>query len=132
MARLIEYARSRNIGVPASVSTPYLNTIPPEQEAWFPGDERLEQRIRRIIRWNAAVMVVRANKAAEGNGRRLPPSSPPPRLMPWFWEYPTVSMGLGPINSIYQARFNRYLHHRRLDDTADSRGGCFPGDGGVD
>ena len=198
MARLIEYARSRNIGVPASVSTPYINTIPPEQEAWFPGDERLEQRIRRIIRWNAAVMVVRANKAAEAIGGHLStfassatlyevgfnhffrgkedgrpgdhvyiqghaapgiyaraflehrleeaqldrfrreigggglPSYPHPRLMPWFWEYPTVSMGLGPINSIYQARFNRYLHHRRLDDTADSRVWCFLGDGEVD
>jgi pyruvate dehydrogenase E1 component len=198
MARLIEYARSRNIGVPASVSTPYINTIPPEQEAWFPGDEALEQRIRRIVRWNAAVMVVRANKAAEGIGGHLStfassamlyevgfnhffrgkedgrpgdhvyiqghaapgiyaraflehrldeaqldrfrreigggglPSYPHPRLMPGFWEYPTVSMGLGPINSIYQARFNRYLHHRRLDDTADSRVWCFLGDGEVD
>ena len=198
MARLIEYARSRNIGVPASVSTPYINTIPPEQEAWFPGDEKLEQRIRRIIRWNAAVMVVRANKAAEAIGGHLSTfassatlyevgfnhffrgkedgrpgdhvyiqghaapgiyaraflehrleeaqldrfrreigggglsSYPHPRLMPGFWEYPTVSMGLGPINSIYQARFNRYLHHRRLDDTADSRVWCFLGDGEVD
>jgi len=198
MARLIERARSRNIGVPASVSTPYINTIPPEQEAWFPGDEDLERRIRRIIRWNAAVMVVRANKAADGIGGHLSTfassaalyevgfnhffrgkadgnpgdhvyiqghaapgiyaraflehrleepqlarfrreigggglsSYPHPRLMPEFWEYPTVSMGLGPINSIYQARFNRYLHHRRLDDTSASRVWCFLGDGEVD
>jgi len=198
MARLIEYARSRNIGVPASVSTPYLNTIPPEQEAWFPGDEDLERRIRRMIRWNAAVMVVRANKAADAIGGHLSTfassatlyevgfnhffrgkedgrpgdhvyvqghaapgiyaraflehrldeaqldrfrreigggglsSYPHPRLMPHFWEYPTVSMGLGPINSIHQARFNRYLHHRRLDDTSDSRVWCFLGDGEMD
>ena len=198
LARLIERSRSRNIGVPASVSTPYINTIPPEQEAWFPGDEDLERRIRRIIRWNAAVMVVRANKAADGIGGHLSTfassaalyevgfnhffrgkadgnpgdhiyiqghaapgiysraflehrleeaqllrfrreigggglsSYPHPRLMPEFWEYPTVSMGLGPINSIYQARFNRYLHHRRLDDTSASRVWCFLGDGEVD
>jgi pyruvate dehydrogenase E1 component len=197
MARLIERARSRSIGVPASVSTPYINTIPPEEEAWFPGDEDLERRIRRIIRWNAAVMVVRANKAADGIGGHLSTfassaalyevgfnhffrgkadgtpgdhiyiqghaapgiyarafvehrleeahllrfrreiggglsSYPHPRLMPGFWEYPTVSMGLGPVNSIYQARFNRYLHHRRLDDTSASRVWCFLGDGEVD
>ena len=52
--------------------------------------------------------------------------------MPDFWEYPTVSMGLGPINSIYQARFNRYLHNRQLDDTSDSRVWCFVGDGECD
>jgi pyruvate dehydrogenase E1 component len=198
MARLIEHARSRNIGVPASVSTPYLNTIPPEAEAWFPGDEQLERRIGHFIRWNAAVMVVRANKAADAIGGHLSTfassatlyevgfnhffrgkedgrpgdhvyiqghaapgiyaraylehrldeahldrfrreigggglsSYPHPRLMPDFWEYPTVSMGLGPINSIYQARFNQYLHHRRLDDTTDSRVWCFLGDGEMD
>ncbi|MBS1195452.1 MAG: 2-oxo-acid dehydrogenase subunit, homodimeric type, partial [Actinobacteria bacterium] len=185
-------------GVPASVSTPYVNTIPPQMEAWFPGDEDLERRIRRMIRWNAAVMVVRANHEAEGIGGHLSTfassatlyevgfnhffrgkadgnpgdhlyiqghaapgiyaraflehrldegqlarfrreigggglsSYPHPRLMPGFWEYPTVSMGLGPINSIYQARFNRYLHHRRLDDTEASRVWCFLGDGEVD
>ena len=59
-------------------------------------------------------------------------SYPHPRLMPDFWEYPTVSMGLGPISSIYQARFNRYLHHRRIDDTAESRVWCFIGDGETD
>jgi pyruvate dehydrogenase E1 component len=197
MARLVEHARSRNIGVPASVSTPYINTIPPEQEPWFPGDEYLERRIRRFIRWNAAVMVIRANQKAEGIGGHLSTfassallyevgfnhffkghadgkpgdhvyiqghaapgiyaraflegrfdeadldrfrqeiagglsSYPHPRLMPEFWEYPTVSMGLGPINSIYQARFLKYLQNRGLDDTADSRVWCFIGDGEVD
>jgi pyruvate dehydrogenase E1 component len=197
MAKMIERARSQNVGVPASVSTPYINTIPPEREAWFPGDEYLEKRIRRFIRWNAAVMVIKANEAAEGIGGHLSTfassaalyevgfnhffkgkddgqpgdhvyiqghaapgiyaraflehrldeddldgfrrelsgglsSYPHPRLMPGFWEYPTVSMGLGPINSIYQARFNKYLHHRRIDDTTESRVWCFLGDGEVD
>src|SRR5699024_10818039 len=59
-------------------------------------------------------------------------SYPHPRLMPEFWEYPTVSMGLGPINSLYQARFNKYLHNRRIDDTLDSRVWCFIGDGETD
>jgi pyruvate dehydrogenase E1 component len=198
MAKLIERAGARNVGVPASVSTPYINTIPPEREAWFPGDEHLERRIRRFIRWNAAVMVIRANRTADAIGGHLSTfassaalyevgfnhffrgkadglpgdhvyiqghaapgiyarafleyrldeshldrfrrevgggglsSYPHPRLMPDFWEYPTVSMGLGPINSIYQARFNRYLHNRKLDDTSESRVWAFIGDGEVD
>jgi pyruvate dehydrogenase E1 component len=52
--------------------------------------------------------------------------------MPDFWEYPTVSMGLGPLNSIYQARFNKYLHNREIDDTSASRVWCFVGDGECD
>jgi pyruvate dehydrogenase E1 component len=203
MSRLIARARELSIGTPASVSTPYVNTIPPEQEPWFPGDEDLERRIRRYIRWNAAAMVIRANKAADAIGghlstfassaalyevgfnhffrgksaglpgdhvyiqghaapgiyarafleRRLDEadldrfrleidlpgrtgrglsSYPHPRLMGDFWEYPTVSMGLGPILSIYQARFNQYLEHRRIDDAAGSQVWCFVGDGEVD
>jgi len=197
MAKLIERARAQNVGVPASVSTPYINTIPAEHEAWFPGDEDIEQRIRRFVRWNAAVMVVKANHEAEGIGghlstfassavlyevgfnhffrgkgdgtpgdhvyfqghaapgiyarafleRRLDEedldnfrreiggglsSYPHPRLMPEFWEYPTVSMGLGPINSIYQARFNKYLSHRKIDRTDESKVWCFLGDGETD
>ena len=197
MAKLIERARAQNVGVPASVSTPYINTIPAEHEAWFPGDEDIEQRIRRFVRWNAAVMVVKANHEAEGIGghlstfassavlyevgfnhffrgkgngtpgdhvyfqghaapgiyarafleRRLDEddldkfrreiggglsSYPHPRLMPEFWEYPTVSMGLGPINSIYQARFNKYLSHRKIDKTDESKVWCFLGDGETD
>ena len=58
-------------------------------------------------------------------------SYPHPRLMPDFWEYPSVSMGLGPINSIYHARFYRYLHDRRIEDTSDSKVWCFVGDGRV-
>ncbi|MCU0269350.1 MAG: pyruvate dehydrogenase (acetyl-transferring), homodimeric type [Acidimicrobiales bacterium] len=200
LSRLTERARERQVGTPAEVSTPYVNTIPTEQQPWFPGDEHLERRIRRFIRWNAAAMVVRANKRAEGIGghlstfassaalyevgfnhffrgkedglpgdhvyiqghaapgiyarafleRRLDEahldnfrrelsgegpglsSYPHPWLMPDFWEYPTVSMGLGPLNSIYHARFNRYLHHRQIDDTSQSRVWCFLGDGETD
>ncbi|MEJ7846078.1 MAG: pyruvate dehydrogenase (acetyl-transferring), homodimeric type [Acidimicrobiales bacterium] len=197
MSKLLERARQLQVGHPATVSTPYINTIPPEEEPWFPGDEDIERRIRAYIRWNAAVMVVKANKAADGIGGHLATfassaslyevgfnhffrgkddglagdavhiqghaapgiyaraflegrlsehqldnfrreiggglsSYPHPRLMPDFWEYPTVSMGLGPICSIYQARFNRYLHNRRLDDTSQTKVWCFLGDGECD
>jgi pyruvate dehydrogenase E1 component len=197
LSKMISHARARNVEVPASVSTPYINTIPPEHEAWFPGDEYLEQRIRRFIRWNAALMVIKANKQAEGIGGHLstfassamlyevgfnhffkgredglpgdhvyfqghaapgiyarafveyrfdkkdldgfrreigggPASYPHPRAMPDFWEFPTVSMGLGPINSLYHARFLKYLEHRRIDDTSASRVWCFLGDGECD
>src|SRR5215207_2180105 len=182
LSKLLERARESQVSFPATVSTPYVNTIPREAEPWFPGDEHIERRIRAFIRWNAAAMVVKANKAADGIGGHLstfassaalyevgfnhffrgkedgnpgdhvyiqghaapgiyaraflehrldeadldrfrreidapmgnPPSDgrglssyPHPRLMPDFWEYPTVSMGLGPILSIYQARFNK-------------------------
>jgi pyruvate dehydrogenase E1 component len=198
MARLHERAAKSHIAVPGLISTPYVNTIPPENEAPFPGDAHLEKRIRRFIRWNAAVMVIRANRAAPGIGghlstfassatlyeigynhffrgkadgtpgdhvyfqghaapgvyarafleRRLDEadldgfrreidgpglsSYPHPRLMPDFWEYPTVSMGLGPINSIYHAQFLKYLQNRGLDDTTGSRVWSFLGDGETD
>ncbi len=198
IAKLLERARELQVGVPAQVATPYVNTIPAAEEPWFPGDEQLERRIRAYIRWNAAVMVVKANKHDDGIGGHLSTfassaalyevgfnhffrgkddglagdhvyiqghaapgiysraylegrldegqldhfrreiagnglsSYPHPRLMPDFWEYPTVSMGLGPLNSIYQARFNRYLHNREIDDTSESRVWCFLGDGECD
>jgi pyruvate dehydrogenase E1 component len=198
LAKLLERAHSANIGVPPSITTPYVNSIPAEDEPDYPGDEHLERRIRRFIRWNAAVMVVKANHHEKGIGGHLSTfassatlyevgfnhffrgkadgkpgdhvyfqghaapgiyaraflegrldeqhldrfrfeigghglsSYPHPRLMPEFWEYPTVSMGLGPINSIYHARFNRYLHNRGIDDTTDSKVWCFVGDGEVD
>jgi len=193
-------ARAEELGIPNSglLTTPYLNTIPPSAQDWFPGDEDLERRIRAFIRWNAVAMVVRANHAADGIGGHLSTfassaalydvgfnhffrgkddgnpgdhiyvqghaapgiyaraflegrlteeqldrfrreigggglsSYPHPRLMPEFWEFPTVSMGLGPINSIYHARFNRYLHNRRIDATDTSRVWCFVGDGECD
>ncbi len=198
MARLLEHSRERSVGVPGSVSTPYINTIPPEAEAPYPGDEYLEKRIRRFIRWNAAAMVINANKNADGIGGHLSTfassatlyevgfnhffrgkadgtpgdhvyfqghatpgiyaraflegrlsedeldhfrreidqsglsSYPHPRLMPEFWEYPTVSMGLGPINSIYHAQFLRYLHNRGIEDTSATRIWSFLGDGETD
>jgi pyruvate dehydrogenase E1 component len=195
---IVHHARSRQIGVPSMVSTNYINTIPPDQEPYFPGNEEIELKIRRMIRWNAAVMVSRANKHYDGigghistyasaaslyevgfnhffRGRGAPgggdqiyiqghgtpgiyaraflegritedqleafrretagnglSSYPHPRLMPEFWEYPTVSMGLSPLNAIYQARFNRYLHHRGIKDTSEQRVWAFVGDGEMD
>jgi pyruvate dehydrogenase E1 component len=198
LMKLLERARELQVGFPAAVSSPYINTIPPDLQPWFPGDEFMERRIRAFIRWNAAVMVTRANTRSEGIGGHLATfasaasllevgfnhffrgkddggagdqiffqghaapgiyaraflegrlteddldhfrfevgrvglsSYPHPRLMPDFWEFPTVSMGLGPINAIYQARFNRYLLNRRLADTSESRVWCFLGDGETD
>ena len=200
LSRLLDHARANQVSFPATVSTPYVNTIPREQEPWFPGDEYLERRIRAYIRWNAAVMVIRANARAEGIGGHLSTfassaslyeigfnhffrgkddgqagdhiyfqghaapgvyaraflegrlsaddldhfrreigrggrglsSYPHPRLMPDFWEFPTVSMGLGPITALYHARFNRYLLNRKLDDTSNSRVWAFLGDGECD
>jgi pyruvate dehydrogenase E1 component len=198
MMKLLDRARELQVGIPATVSTPYVNTIPAEQEPWFPGDEFIERRIRAFIRWNAAVMVTRANSRASGIGGHLATyassaalyevgfnhffrgkddgqpgdqvyfqghaapgiyarafiegrltedhldhfrqeiggrglsSYPHPRLMSDFWEFPTVSMGLAPINAVYQARFNRYLLNRRIVDTSRSKVWCFVGDGEFD
>jgi pyruvate dehydrogenase E1 component len=200
MLRLLERAREQQVGVPGLRSTDYINTIPPEREPWFPGDEYVERRIRAYIRWNAAIMVSRANRPGLGVGGHIAtyasaaslyevgfnhffrgkdhgesgdqvffqghaapgiyaraflegrlsqtqldgfrqelshpggglPSYPHPRLMPDFWEFPTVSMGLGPLNAIYQARFNRYLLHRELHDTSRSHVWAFTGDGEMD
>ncbi|HVE92973.1 MAG TPA: pyruvate dehydrogenase (acetyl-transferring), homodimeric type [Actinomycetota bacterium] len=199
LRRVLLEARRLQIGLPSMVSTHYVNTIAPEEEPPFPGDEDIERRIRRLIRWNAAVMVLRANKEAVGIGGHLSTyasaaslyevgfnhffrgkdhpgggdhvffqghsapgvyaraylegridearldlfrqevsggaglsSYPHPRLMPDFWEFPTVSMGLGILNSVYQARFNRYLHARGLKDTSQQRVWMFAGDGEMD
>ncbi len=197
MLKLLERAREKQVGVPALRSTDYVNTIPAEAEPWFPGDEFVERRIRAYIRWNAAIMVSRANtltnvgghiatyasaaslyevgynhffRGKEGGesgdqvyfqGHAAPgiyaraflegrlstgqldgfrqeisrhglPSYPHPRLMPDFWEFPTVSMGLSPIEAIYQARFNRYLHDRQIKDTSRSHVWGFFGDGEMD
>jgi len=198
MLRLLERAREQNVGVPALRSTDFINTIPPEREPWFPGNEAIERRIRSYIRWNAAVMVSRANRPGLGVGGHIATyqsaaslyevgfnhffrgknhpgggdhvyfqghaapgiyarsflegrltedqldrfrqehshgagnglsSYPHPRLMPDYWEYPTVSMGLAAINSIYQARFNRYMHDRGIKDTSQQRVWTFLGDG---
>ena len=71
LTRLLERARESQVSFPATVSTPYINTIPREQEPWFPGDEHIERRIRAFVRWNAAMMVVKANKHADGIGGHL-------------------------------------------------------------
>src|SRR5439155_17573779 len=71
LMKLLDRARALQVGFPATVSTPYVNTIPPDQEPWFPGDEYMERRIRAFIRWNAAVMVTRANMRSEGIGGHL-------------------------------------------------------------
>jgi pyruvate dehydrogenase E1 component len=200
MLRLLERAREQQVGVPGLRSTDFINTIPPEREPWFPGDEYVERRIRAYIRWNAAVMVSRANRPGMGVGGHIAtyasaaslyevgfnhffhgkehgesgdqvffqghaapgiyaraflegrltqqqldgfrqelshpggglPSYPHPRLMPDFWEFPTVSMGLGAINSVYQARFNKYLLAREIKDTSRSHVWAFLGDGETD
>jgi len=198
LRRLLKRARQLNVGLPGLVQSRYINTISTEQEPPFPGDEAIEKKIRRIIRWNAALMVVHANKNFEGLGGHLStyasaaslyevgfnhffrgkddggsgdqvffqghaapgiyaraflegrlseaqldrfrrevgggglPSYPHPRLLPEFWEFPTVSMGLGPMNAIYQARYNRYLAARGLADTSNSRVWAFLGDGEMD
>ncbi|HEX2054607.1 MAG TPA: pyruvate dehydrogenase (acetyl-transferring), homodimeric type [Actinomycetota bacterium] len=197
--RIFLHARQRQIGLPSMVQTDYINTIPPESEPYYPGNEALEFRIRQLIRWNAAVTVIRANKLHVGIGGHLATyasaaglyevgfnhffrgkdhpgggdqvwlqghaapgiyargylegriteqqlehfrreaawkgglsSYPHPRLMPDFWEFPSVSMGLAPISAIYQARFNRYLHQRGIKDTSQQRVWAFLGDGEMD
>ena len=184
--------------MPFTANTPYINTIPAEDEVPMPGSPDLERRIKSLVRWNAAAMVVRANKAEEGIGGHISTyasaatlfevgfnhffrgndhgdgdtiffqghaspgiyaraylegriderhlenfrretavggglsSYPHPWLMPDFWEYPTVSMGLGPIQAIYQARFRRYLEDRGLKAASDSKVWAFLGDGETD
>ena len=197
--RVLKRARQHNLGLPQLTATRYINTISPEQEPEFPGDEGMERRIRRMIRWNAVAMVLRANNRAPGIGGHLATyasaatlyevgfnhffrgkdadgmgdqvfyqghaapgiyaraflegrlteqqldhfrqevqpgrglsSYPHPRLMPDLWEFPTVSMGLGPLAAVYQARFNRYLEHRGVKDTSNNRVWAFLGDGETD
>jgi pyruvate dehydrogenase E1 component len=200
MLRLLERAGEQRVSIPALTSTDYVNTIPTELEPWFPGDEDVERRYRAWIRWNAAIMVHRAQRPGVGVGGHIStyassaalyevgfnhffrgkshpsggdqvfiqghaspgiyaraflegrvsadqldgfrqehshaggglPSYPHPRLMPDLWEFPTVSMGLGPMNAIYQARFNHYLHDRGIKDTSDQHVWCFLGDGEMD
>src|SRR6266508_1936439 len=141
--RLLAHAGTLDLGLPPLPSTDYLNTIPAAAEPDYPGDEDLERRLLAIVRWNAAAIVSRAILKGrlsevqldafrqEGKPGGLA-SYPHPRLMPDFWEFPTVSMGLGPLSAIYQARFNRYLHNRGLRDTSEQRVWAFPGDGEMD
>ena len=199
LERIEEYARAQGISAQGSVAnTPYINTIPTDEQAAAPGDNEMEWRIRSLIRWNAAVMVIRANKKYKGigghiatfasaatlydvgfnhffkgpnhpggsdllfiqghsapgiyaraflegrlsekqlNGFRFEiskqglPSYPHPKLMPDFWQFPTVSMGLSSIMGIYQARFMHYLENRQLAECSGRRVWVFLGDGEMD
>src|SRR6202050_2755209 len=195
---VVASARRKGAKLPFAANTAYVNTISPEAEPPHPGDRQLEQQIRRYVRWNAAAMVVKANKESselgghiasfqsaatlydtgfmhfwhasnethggdlvyfqghsspgiyaraylegrlsddqlvnfrqEVGGKGLA-SYPHPWLMPDFWQFPTVSMGLGPLMAIYQARFLRYLQGRGLADTAERKVWVFCGDGEMD
>jgi pyruvate dehydrogenase E1 component len=200
MLQLLKRAHEKKIGLPDLRTTDYINTISPENEPDFPGDEDIERRIRAAVRWNAAILVHRAQRPGIGVGGHISTyassaalyevgfnhffrgqdhagggdqiffqghaspgmysraflegrfsehqldgfrqelsheggglsSYPHPRLMPDFWQFPTVSMGIGPINAIYQARFNRYLHNRGIKDTSDQNVWAFLGDGEMD
>lgn len=192
-------AHTAGIRIPFSANTPYINTIPVEDQPPYPGDIELEKRIRSITRWNAMAMVVRANRNSDGIGGHISSyassanlydvgfhhffrgpnhpcggdmifvqghsapgmyaraylegrlseeqinnfrrekaeggglsSYPHPRSMPDFWQFPTVSMGLGPISAIYLARFNRYLEDRGLKEPTDQKVWAFLGDGETD
>ena len=199
---MLAEARKKNVSLPAQTTTPYVNTITVEDEPYFPGDEDAERTYRRWLRWNAAVMVTRAQRpgvgvgghissyastatlyevgfnhffrgkdhpgggdhiffqghASPGNyaraflegrlgeadldgfrqecsrpaGGRGLPSYPHPRRMDDFWEYPTVSMGLGPAEAIYQAWFDKYLDGAGIKDTSAQRTWAFLGDGEMD
>ena len=204
LLKLLERARDQRVGLPALTATDYVNTIPPEAEPWYPGDVELERKFRRLVRWNAAIMVHRAQRPGVGVGGHIStyasastlyevgfnhffrgkdhigggdqvffqghaspgmyarallegrltetdldgfrqekshvvdgqiralPSYPHPRQMPSFWEFPTVSMGLGPLNAIYQAQFNKYLTNRGIKDASDQHVWAFLGDGEMD
>ncbi|MDF3872101.1 alpha-ketoglutarate dehydrogenase [Pseudomonas putida] len=200
---LAAIARNPSIGWQPTHGTPYINTIPVDQQSAFPGDLAIEERLASIMRWNALAMVVRANQAygelgghissyasaadlfevgfnhffrarsnefggdmvfyqphsapgvyaraflegrlsqhnlehyrqeitARRGGIQGLCSYPHPWLMPDFWQFPTGSMGIGPISSIYQARFMRYLQHRGLQDTGGRTVWGVFGDGEMD
>ncbi|MFE4859193.1 pyruvate dehydrogenase (acetyl-transferring), homodimeric type [Streptomyces sp. NPDC056670] len=200
MLRLIERAREKRVAVPEMRSSDYVNTIATKDEPFFPGNEEIERKVLNATRWNAAVMVSRAQRPGIGVGGHIATfassaslydvgfnhffrgkdegdggdqiffqghaspgiyaraflldrlseqqldafrqekskapyglsSYPHPRLMPDFWEFPTVSMGLGPLGAIYQARMNRYMQARDIADTSKSHVWAFLGDGEMD
>jgi len=200
MLSLLKRSKELHLGVPMVPTTDYLNTIAPENEPAFPGDEDLERRYRAWIRWNAAITVHRAQRPEISVGGHISTyassaalyevghnhffrgadhptggdqifyqghaspgmyaraylegrlstdqldgfrqekshpsgglsSYPHPRLMPNFWQFPTVSMGLGPINAIYQAQVNKYVTHRGIAEADDTQVWAFLGDGEMD
>ncbi len=196
--KAVQQARAAGAMLPFSATTPYQNTISPDDEIDVPGDSEMEWRIRTINRWNAMATVVRANKSTDGIGGHIASfassaalydvglnhfwrskstmhggdlvffqghvvpgiyarsfmegrlgqetlesfrhevdqkglsSYPHPWLMPDYWQFPTVSMGLGPMMAVYQARFMKYLHNRGLIDAGDRKVWAFLGDGEMD
>ena len=199
LSALMDRARESGVKVPVQLNTPYVNTIPVEQEVPYPGDRGLERRIKSLIRWNAMAMVHRQNKKDPGIGGHIStyssiatllevgfnhffharygdqpgdliyfqghsspgiyaraylegrlseqqvlnfrhelrgepglPSYPHPWLLPDFWRFPTVSMGLAPLNAIYQARFMRYLENRGIIPPTPRKIWAFLGDGEMD
>jgi len=200
MLSLLKRSKELHLGVPMVPTTDYINTIASENEPEFPGDEDVERRYRAWIRWNAAVLVHRAQRPGIAVGGHISTyassaalyevgfnhffrgqdhpgggdqifvqghaspgtyaraflegrlstdqldgfrqekshapngvsSYPHPRLMPEFWQFPTVSMGLGPINAIYQAQANKYLTNRGIKDASDQQVWAFLGDGEMD
>ncbi|MDQ0575291.1 pyruvate dehydrogenase (acetyl-transferring), homodimeric type [Agromyces albus] len=200
MLSLLKRSKELHLGVPMVPTTDYLNTIAPENEPDFPGDEEIERRYRAWIRWNAAMLVHRSQRPGIAVGGHISTyassaalyevgfnhffrgqdhpgggdqifiqghaspgtyaraflegrlgadqldgfrqekshapnglsSYPHPRLMPEFWQFPTVSMGLGPINAIYQAQANKYLTNRGIKDASDQHVWAFLGDGEMD
>jgi pyruvate dehydrogenase E1 component len=195
---IVQAARRKGAKLPFAANTAYVNTIAPQDEPTHPGDRAIEHKIRSLIRWNAAAIVLRANKTSselgghiasfqsaatlydtgfmhfwhaptdthggdlvyyqghcspgiyaraylegrlseeqllnfrqEVDGKGLP-SYPHPWLLPDFWQFPTVSMGLGPLMAIYQARFLKYLDARGLADTKPRKVWAFMGDGEMD
>ncbi|MEG9532487.1 pyruvate dehydrogenase (acetyl-transferring), homodimeric type [Mannheimia indoligenes] len=196
--QVISQARAGGVSLPTGTTTDYVNTIPVSEQPAYPGDHKIERRIRSAVRWNAIATVLRSQKKdldlgghistfqsaatmyevcfnhffkapTEKNGGDLIffqghaapgmyaraflegriteeqmdnfrqeafvdglSSYPHPKLMPEFWQFSTVSMGLGPVNAIYQARFLKYLEHRGLKDTADQKVYAFLGDGEMD
>ena len=200
MLNLLRRSHELQLNVPSIPTTDYINTIATADEPAFPGDETIERTYRAWMRWNAAILVHRAQRPGiavgghistfassaslyevgfnhffkgqdhpsggdqifiqghaspgpyaraflEGrlsedqlNGFRQEKSHaggglssyPHPRLMPEFWQFPTVSMGIGPINAIYQAQTNRYLAGRGFKNTQDQHVWAFLGDGELD
>ena len=199
LTQLLDRAAASGVPAAGRINTPYLNTIPVQEEVPYPGDRKLERSIKSLIRWNAAAMVVRANKYDPNIGGHISTyaslatisevgfnhffrgsidglagdmvyfqghaspgvyaraflegrlteqhlfnfrhelrdhpglsSYPHPWLMPNFWQFPTVSMGLGPINAIHHARFLRYLENRNLIPKSDRKVYAFCGDGEMD
>jgi len=196
--KVINQAYKSGLVLPDTRTTPYINTIPPEAQEKSPGDQNIEKKIRAYIRWNAAAMVVKANKKSSELGGHIGTfasaatlydvgmnhfwraknnkfggdliyfqghsapgmyaraflegrltskqldgfrqevdagglsSYPHPWLMPKFWQFPTVSMGLGPIMAIYQARFLKYLINRGLVKDEGRKIWVFLGDGEMD